>query len=195
MREARAYASWLAVAFGVASTAASAQADDRTALTTMHLTVLTYDRSMKNRGDDKIVTLGVVYNPDSQASQNDAQSVGTDFATSALNITLNKRQVKAVMVPWQGNQMGQDLRANKVDLLYVAAGTWTVLDDIKRVAKARKLPTLAGSRAMIAAGLGLGVVPGEHGPRILINRKAARAHGMSLDARVYRHAELIDEDQ
>ena len=193
MSSARSYASWLAVTIGCVSASAIAQAGNRTALTDMHLTVLTYDRNMGKRGDDTSVTLGVVFNPESAVSERDAKSIGGDFASSGLNIKLNKRQVNAVLVAWRGDNMKQELRAGKVDLLYLAADTWEQLDEIKSVAAQLKVPTMAGSQSMVSAGIALGVIAGDSGPQILINRKAARAQGMYLDARVYRHATLINE--
>lgn len=158
---------------------------------TMHLRVLTYDRNMASRGGKERVIIGMVYNPDSEASQREARNVGGAIAQAATTTKLNGRQVSVVLIPWSGDEMSEAIYNQGVSVLYVASSTWEQLEDIKSVAAALKTPTMTGSRSLVESGIGVGVL--DHGDRIsvVINRKAAKAHGMRLDARIFKHAELI----
>ena len=192
MRRIRVHVAWLTVAIGLVALDSPASAGDPTLEAKMHLRVLTYDRNMAKRGPAEGVTIGVVYDSESADSEADARARGAAFVKAAAAAKLNNRTISVVLVPWTVAAMLDQVRDGRLVALYLAAGTWSQLDDIKRVAAELKTPTMASSRAMVAAGVGIGVIPSGDSVKILINRKAATANGMRLDARVYKHSELID---
>lgn len=180
----------MAIAIGLTSSAAMANTLEARAAK-MHLRVLTYDRNMATRGGKDTVILGVVYDPQNKASEQAARTMGGAFVQAAGEAKLNDRQVNVVLVPWSGDEMGTALSSQNVAILFVASGTWNVVEAVKQTASTYRIPTLSGSRTMVEAGIGVGVLASDQGIRILINRKAAAANGMDLDARVYKSAELV----
>jgi len=187
------YASWLLLAVGVffCATPTAAAQGSSTQQANMHVRVLTYDRNSTTRGGKDKVVLALLYNADDTSSSQDAGAMHKAFTAVAKTVTVEGRSLSVIALPWSDTDMAKQLKQYGVSIVFASAGMDSKVAAIAKLAAEGKMPTMANSRAMVRAGLAIGVIPNGDTVSILINRKAAEACGMQLDARVFKHAELV----
>jgi hypothetical protein len=147
--------------------------------------VLAYDRSFKNRRSARVGVL-VKAEDGSSAELVDAfRGLGPGAAQGTAFVATRRRyKDPADLTSW--------MTVEKIDVLYVGPGLDGDLESIRGAARQSKAVTVTPVRAFVERGLAIGVVSRGAKPGIVVNRAAAAAAGMDLDAKLLSLAEVLN---
>jgi hypothetical protein len=173
--------------------AAAAAADDLPARkqALLLLRVLVYDRNLKARAHGA-VRIAVAYRPNDAASEGQRDALLAGFESLGREVVAAGLPVEAVAVPFHdADDFASRLKRAGAVCLYVGPGLAAHARDVERVARAHALLTATGDRALLDAGLAIGLV--NRGPRagVVVNLPAARGEGADLDAALLAIAEVL----
>jgi hypothetical protein len=153
------------------------------------LRALAYDRQFKARVGDA-VTVGVVFLPSdagSQAAKGEIVSALNAWATRKLDgLPIGVVALPFVDVVGLGAAVRQG-----IDFLFVTRGLGAKLEDIQKVSRAARIPTLAYERDFVERGLAVAVIVVSGKPKLVINLAGSRSEGMDMPATVLQLAEVI----
>lgn len=159
--------------------------------TLLALRVLVYDRNLAARAPREVV-VAVIFRPGDPDSERERDDVLAALGALAAEVVAAGRPIRGAAVP---HGTAAELDARLAALRPAAAWVCGALDaqaaEIARVTGARKVLSMAGTRAAVEAGLAVGIVPGPRRAAILVNPRAARAEGADLDAALLAVAELV----
>jgi hypothetical protein len=151
--------------------------------------ILAYDRTFSDRTEDGLV-VGIVYQRSNRASV-----LAHDEVREAAR-TLDGRVLAGItLVSIEAStaaELAERLRAEQVDLLYVAPMRAYDIGNVAAAAAEVRVPSFTGVRAYLPVGVGLCV--GQRGgtPEILVNLAATRLQGMDLSAQLLRLATVLE---
>lgn len=176
---------WLA--FPAQTRASDVPADQQS---TILARALAYDRNLKARAGDEMRVAILVRSGD-RASERDANSIYAMFRRleRARIQGLPFRVVKLQLSSPEA--LDQAVRDQDIDALYVTEGLSGSLPTIRQIARTRDVTTMASVAADVHDGLCMGVFVHDNKPRILLNRRAAKAEGASFAAGLLRVARLL----
>jgi hypothetical protein len=189
----RALAAILATALAVgpghgAGERADLRARQRTLLV---LRVLGYDRNLAARAPREAI-VAVLFRPGAAGSERERDEVLEALARLSEEMLAKGRRIRGAAVPvGTPAELSERLAALRPAAAWLCGTVEHLAAEIAPVAAARKVPTLAGSRAAVEAGIAVGIVPGSRRAVILVNAAAARAQGADLDAALLGVAELV----
>lgn len=154
------------------------------------LKVLTYDRSFQYKAKSG-VSIGVLY------TASDAGSVkAKDDIAKALS-QLAGRTIKNVPITFSTIEVKDQasvekaVRANKVNVFYIAPGNAASLDNILKMSRNFGITTATGVPEYVAQGVAIGIGKKQDKPDILINLPSSRKEGSEFDASLLRIANVI----
>ncbi len=155
----------------------------------LHLKVLAYDRSLRSRVKDA-VRLGVLYSR--TRTQKRDPSMLAAFRVLAKKVRINELPVVVVPIAFASvEQLANDLRAGRINVLYVGPEFAKETRSIASQVVAMKLPTICSLPSQAAEGLAVSIHldAGKH--KITVNLPAARAMGMNLSAQFLRLVDVL----
>lgn len=154
------------------------------------LKILTYDRSFQYKAKSG-VSIGVVYMP------GDAESVkAKDEAAKALGQlegrTIKNLPIKFTVVEYKDpKQLEAAVRANKINVFYVAPGNAASLAEILKVSHTFGITTATGVPDYVKKGVAVGIGSKQDKPEIMINLPSSRSEGSDFDASLLRIANVL----
>jgi hypothetical protein len=155
------------------------------------LRVLVYDRNLKARAHGA-VRIAVAYRPHDAASEGHRDALLDGFESLGREVVAAGLPVEAVAVPFHdAEDFAARLGRAGAVCLYVGPGLAAQAREVERAARAHALLTATGDRALLDAGLAIGLV--NRGPRagVVVNLPAARGEGADLDAALLAIAEVL----
>ena len=158
---------------------------------TLLLKILTYDRAFQVKAKSA-VTIGVVYVP------TDAQSVKTkDDILKTLQLvsdhTIKNVPIKFMAIEYRDlATLDKAVRANNVNVFYIAPGNSQSLDQLIKVSHTRGITTATGVPEYVQRGVAIGIgIRADKKPDILINLPSSRQEGSDYDASLLRIATVV----
>jgi uncharacterized protein (UPF0216 family) len=155
------------------------------------LKVLTYDRQFESKAAP-LLKIGIVYVESDATSVKAADDIGTTL-NKYKDKPIKKIPFSYVMVKYTtSGEVEQKLKAEGINLLYVAPGNTKNLADLVRISQAHKVTTMTGIREYVVRdkGLALGVAFERDKPRIYINLPSSKSEGSEFDASLLQIAEV-----
>ena len=155
------------------------------------LRVLVYDRNLPARAPRDVV-VAVLFRPGDAESERERDEVLESLARLSDEAVARGRTIRGAAVPvGTPAELSERLAALRPAAAWLCGTLEPLAAEIAPVAAARKVPTMAGSRAAVEAGVAVGIVPGPRRAAILVNAAAARAQGADLDAALLGVAEMV----
>ena len=154
----------------------------------IHLKILSFDNGLKERATGNTIVVAVLHPADQKGPASEHVSAVNAIASKSGG-TVHGKRVRAVALP-----ITLDLadRLSGVHVLYVVDGL--AADNvaaIARIAAARKVPLLSGSRSYLSSGAAVAVVAKGNKPSIVVHAGNSKACGMVLDSKLLRLAEVV----
>jgi hypothetical protein len=157
----------------------------------IHLKVLSFDSNMVARPGDRLV-IAVVHEPSDAESVKQSAAIRGAFSTLARKVSVQRKTVSVVGVPYSPLTLAADLAAQRADVIYVCAGIpRDAIGAITVAARPRNAPTLTNTRYGVQSGLAIGVVRVDDKPKIIVNLAAVKYLGMKLNPALLRLAEVL----
>ena len=152
--------------------------------------MIAYDGNLKTRAGEAI-NIGILVKKGDSGSE--SMSVGIVKAFAALGtMTVLGLPVKVSRLDFSGRDaLDRSIQDEGIDTLYVCSGLDASLADIKSVARARKVMTLASSEPQIRVGISLGVFIVDEKNVIYVNLEASREEGISFGPDFLRLATVL----
>jgi hypothetical protein len=155
------------------------------------LRVLAYDRNLKARAGE-VVAVAVLFQKGNARSEECQKELLAAFEEVASTSVVAGLPIQARGQAWAGGAaLDAELQHPRTSSLYACPGLESVVPAIREVARRRSSFTAAGGRAMVEAGLSLGLIKGGARAGLVINLEAARAEGVDLDSALLRIAEVL----
>lgn len=156
----------------------------------LHLKILSYDRALPARAHGRLV-LGILYRPEREESERVRAGMQAAFIERAGRTPVQGMTLSVMPIACgDPKTLQKRLQDAGVTALYVTPGLEDVVGPIAAAASALKVPTLAGRRSLVDAGLAVAVVTRDETPAIAVNLPVAKALGMDLDTALLRLAEV-----
>ena len=169
-----------------------AEAKDAARQVLIALRVLAYDKTLVERHRGEVVTVAVVAAA-TDASRAERARWQAGFALLP-KVRVGGRAVRVVAIDYGSRRAFEAALARHAPAaVIVAAGREASIDDVRDVARARKVLTIARSEAAVRAGLAVAIVPGRERDEILINIEASRQEGARFGAGLLQLAKLVEE--
>ncbi len=151
------------------------------------LKVLAYDRSIPDRGLDKVKLLVL-----SRESDPSSALEGREM-TSALTSASTTMTVAGLPVECAAAKYRDDLDLSELGVvaIYLASGLEEQLALLTEKTRAAKVLSLASGEEYVKAGASVAIVMRGHRPVIIVNLTSAQKEGASLDAQFLNLAEVI----
>jgi hypothetical protein len=152
--------------------------------------VLKYARNLEARAKDPM-TIGYVYNPESEASKAHYGAMFPDFKKVLEQQKLASLGFKAIEVAIPN---GKSLDASiSLDAIYLSPGLADAqLQSVVEAAASRKLFTYTEEESYFKKGIMLGIKLNEGRPQILVNKKVAESASVEFDARLLQVSQVIE---
>jgi hypothetical protein len=155
------------------------------------LRVLLYDRNLAVRAGDALV-VAVLYAPGDPRSEADRDEMLAAFDEASQEVLAGGRVVRGVAVAMRSEAaLSAELGRGGFAAAYACTGLLQQARAIAGAAAARGVPSAAGGRDEVLAGLAVGVVPRGERAAIVVNAAAARAQGADLEAKLLAVAEVV----
>ncbi len=155
------------------------------------LRVLAYDRNLRHRAGSA-VRVAVVFRPGDRESEERRDAMVASFEEVAREVVAAGLPIQVTAIPFLGSaDLEARLAASHATAAYVCQRLLPAVPEIARATRRRGVLSAAASRELVAAGLAVGVV--NRGPRagVMVNLRAAKEEGASLDAALLAIAEVI----
>jgi len=157
------------------------------------LRVLAYDRNLKARAGTA-VTVAVVYRPGDRHSEDRRTALVAAFEEVSRDVVVAGLPVKVEAVGYRdAADLEARLEAGHATLAYVDPALVRAAPDIAQAAARHGVLSADGSRAMVEAGLAVGVVAQGGKASLLVNLRAARQGGADLDAALLAVSEMVHD--
>ncbi len=157
----------------------------------LFIKILNYDRSLKNRDDDKVV-IGIIY----QEKFRKSDITKDEFLNSIQDIsdnTINGKPVECIPVEVSNLQnLDRIIDSRNISVLYVAPLRSIEINRIYHISRRKKVVTISGVSKYIREGISVGLELVDEKPKILINRKASKNEGIDFTSQLLRLAILIN---
>jgi len=152
--------------------------------------VIAYDGNLKVRAGAAL-NIGILVKKGDADSERLADSVLKAFLPLEAATVLGLA-VKVSRVNFGGrDSLDKSVREGGIDTLYVCSGLDANLADIKSVAHARKVLTMASKEDHLKLGLSLGVFSIDGKNTILVNLEASREEGVAFGPELLRLATVV----
>ena len=146
------------------------------------LRVLAYDRNLKQRAQSA-VTVVVLFRPGDRGSEERRSALVSAFEEVARGAVVGGLPVKVESIPYRDpSDLDARLRALTPALAYVDPSLAPAVPDITQVSRRLSILTADGSRALVDAGVSVGVVAQTDRAGLIINLKASRQEGVDFDS-------------
>ena len=182
-----------ALMVGAAAGPASARAGDLPARNQalLLLRVLAYDRNLKQRAQST-VTVVVLYRPGDRASEERGAALVSAFEEVARAAVVGGLPVKVEGVPYRDvPELEARLRALHPALAYVDPSLAPAVPDIVQTSRRLGVLTADGSRALVEAGLSVGVVAQTDRAGLIVNLRASRQEGVDFDSALLALSDVL----
>jgi hypothetical protein len=151
---------------------------------------MAYDGNLKARAGGTI-DIGILAKKGDVESERAATAVLTAFRPLEA-ATILGLAVKVSLLSYAGRDaLDRTVRDGGIDALYVCNGLDGALADVRLVARARKVLTLAGNEAFLKKGLSLGVFVVDEKNTILVNLESSREEGVAFGPELLRLATVV----
>ncbi len=159
----------------------------------LFLRVLAYDRNLKTRASDGVLSVAVIYRAGRPESEQAREALlGALGEISSKKVSVAGLPIRAVPIEFtSASAIDSKLRAAKVSAVYVCPGLGDATGVLAAITRKYSILSGTATEAAVRSGLSVGVVAREGKPGILINLPAARAEGADFDAALLRLAEVI----
>jgi hypothetical protein len=152
--------------------------------------VLAYDANLKERAAGT-VNIGVLARKGDRDSERMADSMVKAF-TPLETATILGLPVRVSRLYFAGREaLDRAAREGGIDTVYVCAGLDTNIADVKAVARARKILTLASHPSHLKQGLSVGVFDMDGRNTIIVNLEANRDEGVAFGPELLRLATVV----
>ena len=152
--------------------------------------VIAYDGNLKVRAGAAI-NIGILVKKGDSGSETMSDGMVKAFAALGT-VTVLGRPVKVSRLEFSGHDaLDRLVKDEGIDTLYVCSGLESSLADIKSVARARKVMTVASSESQIRVGISLGVFVVDGRNIIYVNLEASREEGISFGPDFLRLATVL----
>jgi hypothetical protein len=152
--------------------------------------VIAYDANLKERAA-AAVDFGVLVKKGDRDSEHMAELM-VKALTPLESATLLGLPVRISAVYFSGREaLERTVRDGGIDTLYVCSGLDANLDDIKAVARARKVLTVGSQESLLKQGLSLGVFAVDGKNTIIVNLEASREEGVAFGPELLRLATVV----
>jgi len=152
--------------------------------------VIAYDANLKQRAGTA-VNIAVLTKKGDKESENMADLLVKAF-TPLETATLLGLPVRVGRLSFGGREaLDRAVREGGIDTLYVCSGLDANLADIKSVARARKVLTVASQAVHLKQGLSLGVFDIDGRNTIVVNLEANREEGVAFGPELLRLATVV----
>jgi uncharacterized protein DUF4154 len=143
--------------------------------------VLTYDRQFEAKAGP-MLTIGIVYVAADPDSVKAADQIGTTLKGYS-DKPIKKIPFTFKMIEYTTPAaVEQKVKAEGIDLLYVAPGNTKNLVDLIRISQQHKITTATGVLDYVGKGVAIGVGIERDKPRIHINVASSKSEGSEFDA-------------
>lgn len=152
--------------------------------------VIAYDANLRSRAG-AAVNIGVLARKGDKASERMADQLVKSWrsleTTTVLGLPVRVRRL------WFAGREALDrvIREGEIDTIYVCSGLDGSLADIKAVARARKVLTLASQEAHLKLGLSLGIFEIDGRNTVVVNLEANREEGVAFGPELLRLATVV----
>ena len=152
--------------------------------------VIAYDGNLKPRAGEAI-NIGILVKKGDSGSETMSDGMVRAFAALGA-MTVLGLPVKVSRLDFSGRDtLDRAIKDGGIDTLYVCSGLDSNLADIRSVARARKVMTVASSEPQIRAGISLGVFIVDEKNIIYVNLEASREEGISFGPDFLRLATVL----
>ena len=152
--------------------------------------VIAYDANLKQRAGSA-VNIAILAKKGDKASDKMADLLVKAFRPIETATVLGL-PVRVGRLEFAGRDaLDRAVREGGIDTLYVCSGLDGSLDDIKRVARARKVLTLGSQESHLRQGLSLGVFEIDGRNTIVVNLEANREEGVAFGPELLRLATVV----
>lgn len=152
--------------------------------------VLAYDANLKDRAGGA-VNIGVLARKGDRDSEKMADVMVKAF-TPLETATILGLPVRVSRLYFAGREaLDRAVREGGIDTVYVCAGLDANIADVKAVARARKMLTLASQPSHLKQGLSLGVFDMDGRNTIIVNLEANREEGVAFGPELLRLATVV----
>jgi hypothetical protein len=153
--------------------------------------ILNYDRSLKNRNDDKVV-IGIIY----QEKFRKSDLTKEEFINSIEDIsenTINGKHVECIPIEVSNlYNLERIIDSKNISVLYIAPLRSVEINRIYHLSRQKKIITISGVSQYIREGISVGLELVDEKPKILINRRASKYEGIDFTSQLLRLAILIN---
>jgi hypothetical protein len=155
------------------------------------LRVLAYDRNLKQRAQST-VTVVVLYRAGDRGSEERSAALVSAFEELARGAVVGGLPVKVENLPYRNApELEARLRALHPALAYVDPSLAPAVPDITQVSRRLGVLTADGNRALVEAGVAVGVVAQVERAGLIINLKASRQEGVDFDSALLALSDVL----
>lgn len=152
------------------------------------LKVLSYDRALTKRVKGKLI-ITILYKKGVKRSER--ARVALTKVLTAAEVKIQGLPIAVNTVAHSAETLESDVRNKATDVLYVTPGVDVALEATHAAAKKNGAITVCEERALVKAGLAVGVFLRDRRAKIAVNLERARSLGMSLDASLLSLVEVF----
>lgn len=156
------------------------------------LRVLAYDRHVARRAG-RSVTVLVLARQGDRASEERAGEVAAAFEAVSREVVVAGIPVRVELLAVTPGTLAARLEATAATLVYADEALAPVVPEIARSCRRWGALSAGASRAMVEAGLSVGIVGRGARAGVLVNLSAARQEGAELDSALLSVAEIVRE--
>jgi len=157
------------------------------------LRVLAYDRNLRQRAQSA-VTVVVLFRPGDRASEDRVAALVAAFEEVAHEVVVGGLPVRIEGVPYRdAPELEARFGGRRPSLAYIDPGLSLAVGEITQSARRRGVLTADGSRALVEAGVAVGVVAQANRASLIVNLKAARLEGADFDAALLAVSDVLQD--
>lgn len=157
------------------------------------LRVMAYDRNLLQRSQSAVKVV-VLFRPGDRGSVDRSATLVGAFEELSRAAVVGGLHVEVEGVPYRdGADLEARLAAIRPSLAYVDPGLAQAVPDITQASRRLRILTADGSRALVEAGIAIGLVanPGRAG--LVVNLRAARQEGVDFDSALLAISEVLKD--
>jgi len=153
------------------------------------LRVLAYDRALPGRTGE-VATVGVVYRPGDRSGEARRDALLEALREAAATFSVRGIPVKVVAIPWSPEQFAERLRNNRAAAALLVGMGVEEAAAVTRITRKERVLSLSEDRAVVDAGVAVGLIHRGRRAGVVVNLAAARAEGADLEAELLAVAEV-----
>lgn len=155
------------------------------------LRVLAYDRNLRARVGSSATVL-VLYKPGDPASEARRGALRSAFEEVAREVVVSGLPVAVEEYPYRSAaELDAKLEGSHAAMVYVDHALEGNLLEITQLTRRRGVLSADGSRAMVEAGLAVGIIARSGRAAVIVNLPVSRQEGANLDAALLAVAEVL----